>query len=413
MSRLTINIFLLLITLLLGCAHDHEGHDHDDHSDHSDHDDHDDHDNHDNHEEASDGTVIFTAAQIAAIDLQLGTFTEAKLSGYLMANGTLETSPANHAAVHAPQAGFVGKVRYLEGSFVKKGATLVELSHPDFLLTQQEYLEVISQLTFLKQELTRQQTLAAANVSAQKKLQETESSYNVFMAKKKGLAARMAYLGINVAKLEAGTIQSTIPIRSPLSGHITQMQVHEGQFVNPETKLYEIVDDRKLLLKLNIFEKDLAKVEKGQRLSFTLPAHGSQSYEGSVYLIGKEFDEAHRTICVYGQIEGVHPEFIRGLYVQAKIWLDAPTAKALPEEAVVMDGGMAYIFVETAVDSAHEGHDEKAFQKVLVRTGATENGFTEVHPVEILADEAKIVVTGAYFLLAEMKKGEVGHGHAH
>ena len=368
---------------------------------------------HEHEEEAGpEGIAIFTSQQIAATGLKTGSFQEMKLAGYIKANGVLDLPPSNQATINPPHQGFVEKTRFLEGDYVKKGTVLAELSHPDYLLLQQEYFEVKSRLTFLSQELERQRTLAAANVSARKKLQETEAEFNAMTARQTGLKERLNYIGISTKNLDTSAMQQRIAIRAPFSGYITEVNIRLGALVGPETTMYEMVDNRHMHLELKVFEKDLFRIKKGQRITYRLPTQGTKSYEGEVHLIGKEFDQENRTVNIHGHLEGEHPEFVRGLYAEAQIWLDAKTVPALPESAIISNEGQTYIFVEE--HDHHEeadDHDEKQFRQVLVRTGVSENGFTEVYSVESLSPDTKVVLSGAYYLIAEMNKGEADHDH--
>ncbi len=368
------------------------------------------------HEEetTADDIAVFTSQQIEATGLQTGSFRQIKLAGYIKANGVLDLPPSNQAAINPPHQGFVEKTRYLEGDFVKKGTILAELSHPDYIQLQQEYMETHSRLGFLQQELERQRTLSAANVSAKKKLQETESEFNAISAKQMGLKERLNYMGISTNRLVEGSIQRNIAIRAPFSGYITKVNIRLGELVIPEMTMYEMVDNRHMHLELKVFEKDLFQVKKGQRITYRLPTQGNQSYEGEVHLIGKAFDQENRTVNIHGHLSGEHPEFIRGLYAEAQIWLDARTVPALPETAIINEEGQTFIFVQEQKKENHtesEAHDEKQFRKVLVRIGVTENGFTEVYPIDSLSPDVKVVLSGAYYLIAEMNKGESEHSH--
>lgn len=378
-------------------------------------DDHD-HDHEEGHEEeaAPDGIAIFSSQQIEATGLETGSFQEMKLAGYIKANGVLDLPPSNQATINPPHQGFVEKTRFLEGDYVKKGTALAELSHPDYLMLQQEFLEAKSRLTFLAQELERQRTLSAANVSAKKKLQETEAEFNAMNARQTGLKERLNYIGISTQNLDASSMQRKIAIRAPFSGYITEVNIRLGALVGPETSMYEMVDNRHMHLELKVFEKDLFRIKKGQRITYRLPTQGTKNYEGVVHLIQREFDQENRTVNLHAHLEGEHPEFIRGLYAEAQIWLDSRSVPALPESAIVSEEGQAYIFVEVPEDESHEeseDHDEKQFRQVLVRTGVTENGFTEVYSVESLSPDAKVVLSGAYYLMAEMNKGDAEHDH--
>ncbi len=65
---------------------------------------------------------------------------------------------------------------------------------------------------------------------------------------------------------------------------------------------------------------------------------------------------------------------------------------------------------------AKEKHDEKekgmTFEKIPVAKGATEVGYTQITLLKEIPKDAKIVVKGAFFVLAKMtNSGEGEHGH--
>ena len=108
----------------------------------------------------------------------------------------------------------------------------------------------------------------------------------------------------------------------------------------------------------------------------------------------------------------------------------------LPEHAIVTEEGKTYIFVQkegkehdhghskeeqssdehahqSDKDEHHEVHEEAklGFEMVEVITGATSNGYTEVKLLKPLPENAQIAGNGAYYILAEMGKGETEHSH--
>jgi len=96
------------------------------------------------------------------------------------------------------------------------------------------------------------------------------------------------------------------------------------------------------------------------------------------------------------------------MFVEARIILDDKKVPTLPNDAITVDKGLFYIFVKEEV---HE--EETHFKKIPVLKGVTDFGYTEVKLLEPLADNAEIVTEGAYFLMAQSKKGEEGAGHHH
>lgn len=423
-------MYLLCISLAVSCGHSHdEGADHS--HDHASEDAHthagddahahgeaadDDHahdpaaeDAHDHEGEAGhEQEVHLTNQQIEAIGLQTGSFQEIKTGGFVKVNGVLDLPPDEYAAVTAPAPGYVKTTNgeFLIGSHVRRGTVLATLEHPDYIQMQQDYLEALARLEFQKLEVERQRTLNEAEAGALKKLQTAEAEYKVLTARREGLRQQLRYLGLSVDQIEQGKIMPTIALRAPITGFITALDIHRGKYVRPEEPLYEIVNNEHVHLELDVFEKDIARIEKGQRISFTVPSLGNEIFQGQVKLVGKSFNMENKTVRVHGHIEGKHPEFIRGLYLEAKIWTDAQTVSALPESAIVQEEGQHYIFVKMGMENG-----ETTFKKVPVRTGITDGNMVAVTPLEPIAANAEVVVGGTFYLYASFNKGTHDHSH--
>jgi len=281
------------------------------------------------------------------------------------------------------------------------------LENPEFIQQQQAYLEVQAELTFLHQELERQTRLVNANAGVAKKQQKLQSDVNMKTATLKGIGKQLAYLGINTSNLSPDNITERIALISPMAGYITSINMHNGMYVTPQQELMEIVDEKHLHLELDIFEKDISSILKGQKISYTVPAMGNQVYDGEVHIIGKEFNTENKTVRIHGHLEKERPKFIKDLFVEAKIWLNDQTVQALPEKAIIKDGASSYIYV--ANDQTDE--DEIKFEAIRVVQGTTDNGFTSVKLIDVIPDKMKIVTEGAYYVFAQSKAGELSHEH--
>ncbi|MCB9334365.1 MAG: efflux RND transporter periplasmic adaptor subunit [Lewinellaceae bacterium] len=365
-------------------------------------------DGHAGEEEHQEGEIHLTQEQIKAMNIQFGDFSNIKINDFIAATGTLGLPPNAYASVSAVAEGFIKRTnKYVEGDYVKKGEKLAELENPAFIQRQREYLENAAELTYLRQELERQQKLVEANAGVERNLQKLESDVSMKMATVKGIAKQLSYWGIKVSSLTPDNIVDHIDIFSPMSGYISSINMHNGLYATPQGELMEIVSEEHLHLELDVFEKDISKVKKGQRISYTVPALGNSVYEGEVHVIGKEFNTENKTVRIHGHLEKERPKFIKDLFIEAKIWLTDQTVQALPEKAIIKDGNESYIFITNAQP---EG-DEVKFGKLRVVPGVTDNGFTSVKLVDPLPERMKIVTEGAYFVYAQSKAGELEHEH--
>ena len=404
--------FIAIITILSllvfsSCGHKHtegDGHNHGaEESTHSEDDEHD-HGGEEQHEEG----LHLSKAQAKTIGLEFGTLSSIKVNDFVKATGSLGLPPNAHSSVSAKTNGIIkGTKKFVEGDYIKKGAVIAYLENADLIITQQDYLEAKAQLTLKGLEVERQNTLVESNAGVTKNLQNAQAEVAVLDAKTQGLAKQLSFLGISTSNLSPSTIKQQIAIVAPMSGYISKINFHNGMYAQSSISLMDIISSEHLHLELDVFEKDIANIKKGQKISYTVPALGQSVYYGTVEVIGKEFNTNSKTIRVHGHLEGTKPTFLKDLFINAKIYLNNEESSALPEEAIIKDGANSFIYV------ANEKVDDKEieFEKIAVVTGATDNGFTAVKLIDTIPDGMQIVTKGAYYVYAQSKAGELEHEH--
>ena len=138
-----------------------------------------------------------------------------------------------------------------------------------------------------------------------------------------------------------------------------------------------------------------------------VPALSNTIYEGEVYIIGKEFNTTNKTVRIHGHLTGDRPQFVKELFVQAKIWLNNQTVPALPQDAIVKDGASFYIYIANP-----ENRSKKvAFEKRMVIPRSSAAGYTAVSLLDEIPKGMQIVTKGAYYVYAQSKAGELAHEH--
>lgn len=371
---------------------------------HTEHD-HEDDSAHEMEEEHHEDEVGLTALQMEKIGLVLGGFEQKNLKSTIKVNGQLELPPQNKAAVSAIAAGKITRILVRPGQRVQKGALLAYLQNPDFIEWQQQFLETEGELLYLNKEWERQKDLVAKEIAPQAKLDKITSERAIAQARLKGLQAKLQLLGIGTPKND---LVSSIAIRSPLNGYVRNINTNTGLFVNPEQALFEIVDNHHLHIDLKVFEKDLPYIKENQPIQFSLQSQPDKVMNAYIFAIGKALDETERTVDVHAEIKEEKSELLPGMFVEARIITDNQLVTTLPNEAITIDKGLKYIFIKEEV---HE--EETHFKKIPVLTGTSDFGYTEIKPLEEFPANVAIVTKGAYFLMAQSKKGEEGAGHHH
>lgn len=291
----------------------------------------------------------------------------------------------------------------------------------DLVEARGQLQESKSQSEFLESDLTRQQELSNEAINSKKTLEKARSEFNAMKGRINSLEgrigainARLKAVGINPASVTNSNFISTVSIRTPISGYVTEVNTNIGAYVNPTDILFEIVDTKHLHAELTVFEKDVPKLKIGQKVRFTL-ANETTDRMATVYLIGRAISN-ERTVRIHCHLDKEDAQLLPGMYLQALVETASNKVAALPEKAIVDYQGKKYIFVEAEEEEgeAHEGEGEMHhFEMMEVNGGVTEMGYTEVRASGVDLNTKKIVINGAYDLLSKMKNTEESGGHVH
>lgn len=368
--------------------------------------------------------VFLSEAQYKTADILLGNVEMKQISGTFKVNGVLDVPPQQQVSISIPMGGFLKKTDMLQGMRVKKGQLIAVIENPDYVQMQQDYLEAKSQLEYADADYERQQELAKENVNAQKTLQAAKASYQTLTARVNALKEKIRASGISLSAVDKGTIQSAINIYSPINGYVTEVNANIGRFINATDVLFEIVDTEHLHAELTVFEKDIPKLQIGQKIRFTL-ANETKERTAKVYLIGRKIN-SDRTVRIHCHIDVEDVHLLPGMFLKAIVESGQVQVNAVPNTAIVDYQGQKYIFIKETPANAvvktpgkeKEGetmHTEEAhhFKIVPVTIGSSDGGYTEINlPEDFNKAKEQVVFIGAYDLLSKMKNSEEeGHGH--
>lgn len=382
------------ILLLAACGGSENG----GHEDEHDHD-------HGHGEEEHGDEIHFSEDQFNALGIKVDTMPKRNLGTYVEANGELEVPPQNQAEVTAVIGANVKSIKVIEGEKVKKGQVLAYLAHPDLIQLQTEYITNWNDLQFLEQEYERQSKLYEDKITSGKDFQQLKSDYNSKIGVVNGLEAQLQLIGISVSNLQENKVSQTVAIRSPIDGYIRLVEVKVGQYVNPETSMFEIINNEHVHADLMVFESDVHKVKEGQKVQFSVESLPDKLLSATIYSVGQSFENDPKAVHIHAEIDNKEGHLIPGMYVRGRIIVEDYFSYALPEEAIVREGEQYYIF------KAEKEAEEWAFEPIKIAIGVKDEGWVEIKLFESLKEGTIIAWNNAYSLMAEMKKGEAEHSH--
>ena len=358
----------------------------------------------------------------------MGSIEEKQLTASLKTNGVLKVPNQNKASVNSIYSGVIKTLLIQPGNTVSRGQVIATIANPEFIQAQSEYLNVTAKIGLAELEVKRQKELNAGNAGALKNLQSAETELKTLRNVKATLQQQLQLMGINAASLQNGKLASVLSVRSPIAGIVSNVMVKIGSYTDVSTAVAEIVDNSQLHLDLFVYEKDLPKLKNNQLIHFTLTNNPGKEYDAQIFSLGSSFEGESKAVSVHAVVKGDKSGLIDGMNITAVISLEKATVPAVPTEAIVTMAGQDYIFIVTeehdeaehaqGKDSIrHDDHKQPGekgltFEKIPVAKGTTDIGYTEITLLKDIPKDAKIVMKGAFFVLAKMTNaGEGEHGH--
>jgi cobalt-zinc-cadmium efflux system membrane fusion protein len=236
-----------------------------------------------------------------------------------MCSGYFTLHPARLATVTAPINGFIKKMYYNTGDYVKKGALLAVLTHQDYIKIQKDYLEAHSKAGYYTEDFKRQGELTLEHASSIKRMQRAQSDYWVNEARLRALKAQLDYIGIDAEKVVKEGFTNTINIYAPISGYIIKTEGNTGKFIDSYAFIYEIADINELLI---IFELPCAlygRVYKDMHIGFSVKGLQGPVSGATVKSIGQVFNANTNTVDIIAKPDSANKLFRPGMNVQVII----------------------------------------------------------------------------------------------
>ncbi|WP_255554096.1 efflux RND transporter periplasmic adaptor subunit [Mesonia aestuariivivens] len=359
-----------------------------------------------NTEKHKEEGIHLSFKQAEILGLKIDTLSKRTMGGFVEANGRLEVPPQNEATVTTSVGANVVKIEVIEGEEVEQGQVIAYLSHPNIIQLQSNYLEAFHQLKYLEKEYQRQKKLYEGGVGSGMNFQKAEAEYKAKKGMLSGSKSKLKLLNISLKNLEQGNIQERVALCSPIEGAVQKVEVKTGQYVQPQTDLFEIINTHHVHADLMVYEKDVYKIEKGQKIKFTIQSLPGSELTAQIYSISKTFEDNPKAVHVHAEIENKKGNLIPGMYIQGRILTDNSETTAISESAIITKGNRFYIY------KTEKNKNEWNFIPVEVKTGKTDGAWTAIQLLEKQPSKTLFAYNNAYYIQAEAEKGE-GGGHHH
>lgn len=207
-------------------------------------------------------------------------------TGNLSANQQSDISPET--------SGYVAKIEFNEGSFVKQGAVLVSLD-------------------------TREQAAKVAQARSAAQLSEDNYERNAKLGtlalSKQDLENLHSIAEQNkAALLAAQTVLNQMTLRAPFSGYVGAKTISVGDFIPAGQKIVTLTDLSELKISYEVPGRYADQLQLGQSVAIT-PDNTKNSLKGRVSYIAPTIDEATQTIEVHAVFDNPQNTLKAGQFV--------------------------------------------------------------------------------------------------
>jgi Cu(I)/Ag(I) efflux system membrane fusion protein len=318
-------------------------------------------------DDSDDGSVKLSPGRIQRTGVKSEPTARRTIRTTIRAPGTIVLDERRVSVISMRSESFVLKVANVTtGSHVAKGQPLMEVYSPSVSSAAAEYL---------------------ATINAKRILGD--------VAYGRGSRQRLMNLDVPDAAIAAieksRNVPTSIEWTSPRDGIVLDRNAIEGMRVQPGGVLFRIADHSLVWALIDVAERDLGAISKGQTATVRARAFPGRDFSGKVEVIYPEINKETRTARI--RIELPNPDLVllHDMYVDAEIDTGAGApVLAVPESAVMDTGSRQAVFVDKG---------QGRLEPREVKLGHRGAGYVEVR--QGVADGEPVVVSANFLIDAE------------
>ena len=328
-----------------------------------------------------------------------------RLGGVINATGKVEGNADRTAHVSPRIPGKIVSVKASLGDSVSAGQSLAILDSVELGEAINRYHQSRTRLALAQSSMERIKVLVEKKIAPRKEILQAETEFKTAQTELRTDEDRLSLYGLSASEHnDESRKRAPLMVRSPIAGVITEKHAIVGELSDPSKSLYTVADLSTVWVMIDINEKDLAKVRKGQSAVVTVGAFPDQKFRGRINHIADVLEQSSRTVKARIEVGNPGRKLKPEMFATAELALPADSAPvlAVPEEALQEVEGKKVLFVA----------DEKGieFESRNVESGRVADGMVQI--VSGLKEGERYAIKGAFILKSELKKGEL-EGDAH
>ncbi len=268
------------------------------------------------------GLVSLSSASGSVLGVQTSEIRHAALTRTLRVTGVLDDDETLHRILAARVPGRVEKLFVNQlGAEVAADQPLVTLYSPEVLNASRLYIERLK---------------AGPNAFPASEVAEARE--------------RLLMLGLtldDVTRIETNRVpEATLTVRAPMAGTVVARAAYEGQYVQPDTTLFEIGDLSHLWFLFDAYEADLPFLHLSQTVEVASPSRPGETVSAPIAFIDPNLNPATRTARIRVVIPNADRRFLHRQTASGRVSIETPDALLVPRSAVLFTQAAPLVYVD-------------------------------------------------------------------
>lgn len=315
--------------------------------------------------------ITLTATQIQLGGIQTDTVRQENTGIEKTLTGTVTTDENKSEELSARVAGRIQQL------FVRTIGEKIAAGEPVFTIYSEDLQEAEKEYLLAKQQ---QKVLRNPDVDYAQLINAAESKLHLW--------------GLTVEQIkrlaESGKAQATTTILSKISGTVSDIAVHEGDYVAQGTTILKTQALNSLWIEAQLYSGETANYHINDKVSVAFPDLNGQVINGKVEFINPELSDQSKVDLIRVSIPNQQGLIRPGMQAYISIGSQDVRTLAVPASAVLTDGKGSVVWVKNA---------DRSFSPKMVTVGTGNQSYLPV--ISGLKQGDVVVTNGAYLLNSE------------
>ncbi|CAI8729111.1 HlyD family secretion protein [Brevibacillus sp. IT-7CA2] len=204
---------------------------------------------------------------------------------------------------------------------------------------------------------------------------------------------RVTQANVQQGKVEVdisrNALENTL-IKSTVDGIVTDIQVQEGDTINPQKPIATVINLDPMIVKVNVSEKALASFQKGIQLDLQVPSQNIK-VKGSITYVGLKASDQSKLFPVEIEVPNPKGTLLPGMKAEVSS-IKGQAGILIPTDAILERNGksVAYVVNGERVAEKEISIASKGIEKTLIGSGVKTGDKVVIKGQSQLKDGAKI-----------------------